>query len=179
MARFLLPYDPTRPPLFMVYLIAHHHNIVPRNSVNTATAIHPSITAPSIACVIPRAPLRLLLLVLARSSKLTPECPFEVARTVAATVGPTFLVVTVVANVVDGPLSTSERASLFKKMRVYEGAGTLTVQVFAPWLHWTVWMLSCPIGLPSDSKYPPNVYIVGHLYPHSRLNSQVSPVLPM
>jgi hypothetical protein len=102
----------------MVYLIAHYHHIVPRTSVNTATAIHPSITAPSIACVIPRAPLRLLLLVLARSSKLSPECPFEVARTLAATVGPVVLVVTVVAKVVDGPLSTSERASLFKKMRV-------------------------------------------------------------
>ena len=73
--------------------------------------------APSKACVIPAAPLRLFLLVLDKSSNVNPECPFEVARTEAGTVTPTVLVVTVVGNVAEGPLSTSERALLVKKMR--------------------------------------------------------------
>lgn len=106
-----------RPQRRSLSIVAHHH-IAPRNSINTATVIHPSIAAPSMACVIPTAPLRLLLLVLASCSKVIPECPFEVAKTEAGTVTPTVLVVIVVANVVDGPLSASVRASLFKKMRV-------------------------------------------------------------
>jgi hypothetical protein len=66
----------------------------------------------------PAAPLRLSLLVLDKSSKVDPECPFEVARTEAAIVKPAVLVVTVVANVSEVPLSTSETASLVKNMRV-------------------------------------------------------------